>query len=671
MSTGRFDETKESLSVENFGDGQQRMRAMLAKLFEGSVDDENKGEFINHASQIFVNGNLNKSNVTEWAQGLMEIDANNLLKIEAHLNKLLLQDMKKFIRVSEDVVENLGTSNYFFTIDKFKKKAHDEIERVFEKYSIDSDSLNEPVTMSAKGRLKIFWRNSYKTICLSLLVGIITGGSWSSSVVDKLAFNAEQAVGIHAMKKVQKKGMSAEKGLEIAKSSQIHDTSKELRNTSADLSISGLDNCISKIDEHASDFVHMQEFVSKHGEIPQDQMHDLFVLSMIKHIQEKTEFGKALMFSASQSGDGEDWWEEIRDHASKAQAELEKEYPGALDELTKNTSFIKGLILSASKGLNVTFDYDSLKSEGEWDENDGTFLDVVFGIACSSSIGEDAGLNYKAGKIEALKSLFGLGDSKKVKSDTANEMTGNYKKGLKEAEKTIRKLAEQCIEELEKDGGVEDLDSQVKIAHERIQKIAETSIDKFGNWISKFIPGSGRDSYFMKYYDAFVKHLYVEAYELLLQNSYVKPNVSDEADRVVRATANNPRNLTRFSSLIMMMLCGITHKWTRKEELGSIGVELFRQNKRRNRIFKSMYAMNAIKTAQAIAYCSTIGGLQEKDADLVEKMGILNAELSNLVSVYQGSPESGYWVIKYKESSSNQSGGFSEDELDNLSFEQG
>jgi len=670
MSTGRFDSTKKSLTVENFSDGQQRMRAMLEELFKGSVDDENKGEFINHASQIFANENLNQSNVTEWAQGLMEIDANNLLKIEAHLNKLLLQDMKKFIRVSEDVVENLGTSDYFFTIDKFKKKAHDEIERVFEKYSIDPDSLNEPVSMSGKGRLKIFWRNTYKTICLTLLVGILSGGSYTSAGFDKIIKQAEDKVGIHALRKVQTKGMTAEKGLEIAKSSQVHDTSEELRNTATDLSIPGLDRCISKIDEHANDFVHMQEFVSKHGEIPQDQMHDLFILSMIKHIQQKTDFGKALIFSASQSGDGESWWEKTREHAPKAKAELDKQYPGALDDLYNNDSYIEGMIISASKGLNETFDYDNLKSDGKFNDNDAAFANIVFGIVSSSSIGESAGLIYQSGKIEAFKSIFGIGDSKKVKSDTANKMTAKYKKGLKEAEKKIRKLADQCIEELKKEGGVKDLESKVKVAHEQIQKIAESSVDKFGNWLAKFIPGSGRDSYTMKYYDAFIKHLYVEAYELLLQNSFVKPHISDTTDKAIRAGANNPKNLTRFTSLIMLMLCGVSHKWTRREELGSIGVELLRQNKRRNRIFKSMYAMNAIKTAQAIAYCSTMGGLVDKDPDLVKSMGILNNELSNLVSVYQGSPESGYWVINYKKSSTSQSGGgFSEEALDDLSFD--
>lgn len=655
MNTGRFDKLEKSLVVDSYKDGKERMRAILVQLFEKSVGDEGKDAFINHACSIF-SYNPSKAKVQDWGQKLIDIDANNLLQIEAKLNELLLEDMKEFIRISEGVVKSLGKKTPMFTIDKFKKKAHDVIDRVFEKYSIDSNEMSDIVPSTKEGLVKSFWRNTFKTIMMGLFISFLVGSGWSTKVLDNMFSRAEEAIGVEAMKSADTE-IQGQAGVAIATSSQIESTAEDLRNPSGAIKIPGVEDCMDKIDKYGSDFVHAQEFAKKYGEIGSEQMHDLFVLSILKHIENNTEFGKLLISSAERSKDGIAWLDKSKEYADAAEDALSKEHSAALKEIYNSQSLIEGLIMSAARGIDKDFNIDALKSSKDFTDNDKAFLNVVFAMVSSSNIGKASGLIYKAGKIEGIKKLFGWGRGDKLKSATAQKMTAKYKEGLKEAVKEIGALAEECITKLKESGELDELSSQASVTQERIQKVAENSIETFGNWLAKFIPSSGRSSLLMKYYDSCVRAIYLEAYDSLLKN-----RVSYETGNKIKAIANNPKNLTRLTSLFMMMLTGLVHKWTRRDDIGTIGAEILRQNKQKNRIFKSMYAMNAIKTAQTIAYCSTIGGVKHKDTELVKKMGILNNELSCLVSVFEGDAHTGRFVIKY--SSKSPSG--SSNQLDGL-----
>lgn len=685
MSKGRFDKISPSLAVDNYSDGDQRMRAILTKLFEKSVDDQGKGEFINHACKIFSYDKVTPETVKSWGQGLMDIDANNLLQIEAKLNKLLLKDMKKFIKVSEGSIEGLGTKDYFFTIDKFKKKAHDAIDRILDKYEVSKDSLSDKAPKTGTGTLKTFFRNTFKTIMTTLLIGVILGQSLTGKALDKAMSYGENQIGISAIQNNPVGRMGGEEGIEIATSSQVADTSSELRGSSDIIDIPGMAACFDQIDEHAEEFLGLQKFVENHGEIDQDFMHDIFLITIIDQMSTSTAFGKKISDAASKTADGSRYLETAKGDIEKAKQRINKKYPkngnDAINELLKNPSLLEGMVKEAAQGWYKSmvsegkftgedgFDFDNLyRSDGKLNESGYAFNVIIQGIVSSSKISEVTGLKYDAAKTEAFLKVFGLGN-KKVESETTKKLTNRYKKGLEEARKEVSAIGEECLKELEEKGQLNDLDKQAKVVQEKITKIAENSFDTFSNWLTSFIPDTGRSSIVMKHYDNFIKKVYLAAYESLLQDTVKEKSAS--ADAKIKALANDPKNATRISSLLLMMLYGLKHKWSRRDEIGQIGAEILRQNKQKNRIFKSMYAMNAIKSAQAIAYCSTIGGLQDKDAELVEKMGTLNAELSNLVSIFEGDAVSGQWIVAYKAQTSNQSGGFSEDELDNLSFEQG
>ena len=685
MSKGRFNKISPSLAVDSYGDGEQRMRAILAKLFEKSVDDQGKGEFINHACKIFSYDNVTPETVKSWGQGLMDIDANNLLQIEAKLNQLLLKDMKKFIKVSEGSIEGLGKKDYFFTIDKFKKKAHDVIDRILDKYEISKDSLSDKAKKTGTGTLKAFFRNAFKTIMITLLIGVILGQSLFNDFVDKSFAYVENKAVASAIENNPTGNIGGQEGIEIATSSQVADTSAELRGSSDIIDIPGIEACFDQIDEHAAEFVGLQKFVESHGEIDQDFMHDIFLIVIIDQMNTSTGFGKKISDAASKTKDGSRYLEAVKGDIEKAKQRINKKYSkngnDAINELLKNPRLLEGMVKEAAQGWYKSmvskgeltgeggFDFDNLyQSNGKLNESGYAFNAIIQGIVASSKISEVTGLKYDATKTETFLKIFGLGN-KKVTSETTKKLTNYYKKGLEEAKKEVIAIGEECIKELEEKGQLGDLDDQAKVAQEKIEKIAKNSFDTFSNWLAKFIPDSGRSSIIMKHYDNFIKKVYLAAYESFLQDA-VKEK-SESADAKLKALANDPRNATRLSSLLLMMLYGLKHKWSRRDEIGQIGAEILRQNKQKNRIFKSMYAMNAIKSAQAIAYCSTIAGLQDKDAELVEKMGILNGELSNLVSIFEGDAVSGQWIVAYKAQTANQSGGFSEDELDNLSFDQG
>jgi hypothetical protein len=658
MSKGQFDKWEGDLTVDSFSDGAGRAGAMLVELFKNSEGDENKSKFIQHATTIFNEDSINQSTVVSWAQKLMDIDANNLLQIETKLNKLLLKDMKKFILISDGAIKGRGTKSFFFTIDKFKKKAHDEVDKIFEKYSIKADQLAEVANIEVIGRIKQFWRGAAKMLATLLFVCALSGISPGRGLIEPFFVSAERIFTSYFAQ-----GTPLESTDDIVKHSQVADSDSEIRSSRSASNIPIVKRCIETLDQSASNYSNVTNWVEKNKEIAPDDMHDIFVVAITDELNKNpsnNSFAKlkeALI--VSQGGPGV--LSKINENLEAARNNIKKSgHENSFKDFV-SSNLHEHLLDINQNILDYNKDNPSnplLKDMNGLSVEFQGLLKIYGGIAINSKLGASAGFRSSAVAAHTIVDVIGL--SENIPTNTVNEITSLYKEALKLAQQNVNKVTNECIADLKAKGKLDSPKDAAKLAADNIEVAVAESMGTFRGWIEKQLSVSG-DSVVLKAYDDLMKWIYLKAYKALLEEDVTSKSKS--VDNAVKGTINDPKALNRLSSIIMLGLLGIHHKWTRKDEIGTIGADIMRQGKQKNRIFKSLYVMNAIKVAQTIAYCSTMKALKEKtNPKLVEKMGILNNELSCLVSVFEGDAHTGRFVIKY--SSKSPSG--SSNQLDGL-----